>query len=354
MSNSLSKQLRQHNPLPKLMTLVVLGLAVHLMLPQIASLEHSWQTLRSMAVWAVSLAVLMEAFSYISMGFLLKNLIKITGQSVSLLRSTMIYIGGSSVGMVAGGMVGSSAAIFRWINQDDANSDGAVLAGLAPGLLNNIILILVSMIGLVHLILVHDLTSTQLVSFVLMLLILSLILGALVYAVRYRERSTFAVNWLAEHYFTLRRKAYDPNSVNKSMNNLFTAWDTLQKGGWKPVILGAALNVFFDFLCLYFLFIASGHTVSPGLAISGYGLPLLLGKMAFIIPGGVGVVESGMTALYNGLGVPDAVTVVVVLGYRLISFWIPSLLGFPVAVILENLSTKQRKQSKAMLPEAKK
>ena len=206
------------------------------------------------------------------------------------------------------------------------------------------------MIGLVHLILVHDLTNTQLVSFVLMLAILSLILGALVYAVRYRERSTAALNWLAERFNKLRHKAYDPGPVNKTMNNLFTAWDQLKLGEWRPVMLGAALNVFFDFLCLYFLFVAAGHPVSPGLAISGYGLPLLLGKMAFIIPGGVGVVESGMTALYNGLSVPNAVTVVVVLGYRLISFWIPSLLGFPIAVILENLSTKRGKRSKDRSP----
>lgn len=55
--------------------------------------------------------------------------------------------------------------------------------------------------------------------------------------------------------------------------------------------------------------------------LAGYGLPLLLGKIAFVMP--------------NGLGVPDPITVVVVLGYRLISFWIPSLSGFPIAIYLQ-------------------
>jgi hypothetical protein len=58
--------------------------------------------------------------------------------------------------------------------------------------------------------------------------------------------------------------------------------------------------------------------------------------MAFVFPGGIGVVEGGMAALYDGLGVPDPVTVVVVLGYRLISFWLPNLSGFPVAAFLQH------------------
>ena len=97
-------------------------------------------------------------------------------------------------------------------------------------------------------------------------------------------------------------------------------------------------------LTLYFLFIASGDKISFGVLLSGYGLPLLLGKMAFVVPGGVGVVESSMAALYNGLGIPSATTVVVVLGYRLISFWIPSLSGFPIAAYLQ--STQKRNHPK--------
>ena len=109
----------------------------------------------------------------------------------------------------------------------------------------------------------------------------------------------------------------------------------LLAGGWRGPLLGAVLNVAFDMLTLYFLFIAAGHQVSLGVLLTGYGLPLLLGKMAFFIPGGVGVIESTMIGLYNGLGVPDAVTVVVVLVYRVLSFWLPLLIGFPLIIILQ-------------------
>ncbi len=90
-------------------------------------------------------------------------------------------------------------------------------------------------------------------------------------------------------------------------------------------------------LTLYFLFVAAGHTVSPGILLAGYGLPQLLGKVSFL-PGRVGIVEGTMAALYDGLGVPDGVTVVVILTYRVLSFWLPTLLGFPLVPYLQRVS----------------
>jgi hypothetical protein len=41
-----------------------------------------------------------------------------------------------------------------------------------------------------------------------------------------------------------------------------------------------------------------------------------------------------MVALYNSLQVPNEISVVVILGYRLLSFWLPTISGFPVAAYL--------------------
>ena len=68
-------------------------------------------------------------------------------------------------------------------------------------------------------------------------------------------------------------------------------------------------------------------------------MPTLLGKVSFL-PGGVGIVEGTMAVLYDGLGVPNAVTVVVILAYRLISFWLPTLLGFPMVAYLQRVTRR--------------
>ena len=327
--------LMHYRPLQKLGILAILGLAVHLILPQITSLEHSWKVLTTLTPWAVGLAFVAQALSYLGSGYMLQRILGLARQSVKLLHSTLIVLGAASVGMVAGGMVGSAAAIYRWTSQENEHPEEATLASILPSIFNNLVLVLVSLFGLVHLLILHDLSQAQLIGFSAIILILGLVIGAVILSLRHRDQAMAAVLWVAGHLARLRRKPFDPDASRTTTNNLFSAWDSLRSGAWREPALGAVLNVAFDMLTLFFLFVAAGHSVSPGVLLAGYGLPLLLGKMAFVVPGGVGVVEGSMAALYNGLGIPDAITVVVVLGYRLISFWLPSLSGFPIAAYLQ-------------------
>jgi uncharacterized membrane protein YbhN (UPF0104 family) len=52
-----------------------------------------------------------------------------------------------------------------------------------------------------------------------------------------------------------------------------------------------------------------------------------------------------MAALFGGLGVPTNVAVVGVLTYRLISFWLPTAIGIPIAITLQS-----RKKSRVPSP----
>jgi hypothetical protein len=44
--------------------------------------------------------------------------------------------------------------------------------------------------------------------------------------------------------------------------------------------------------------------------------------------------------LYGTLGVPRPITVVVVLAYRLLSFWLPTFVGIALATYFEHSTTK--------------
>ena len=293
-----------------------------------------------MLLWAVGLALLAQILSYLGSGYVIQSLIAITSRRISLARSTAITLAAASIGLVAAGLVGSSAAIYRWVSSKKDNPEGALLAGLLPGLLNNIVLVLASIFGVCHLLIVHELTSAQAIGFGITLALLVIVFASVVLALRYRVKTTEWVVRASERWAGIRRKTFDEALVKKYVQDLFNAWDILHAGGWRKPILGAFLNVLFDMLTLYWLFFAAGHTVSLGTLLTGYGLPLLLGKVAFVIPGGVGVIESSMLALYTGLGVPNNISVVVVLGYRLLSFWIPTLLGFPLVFYFQREASR--------------
>jgi glycosyltransferase 2 family protein len=99
-------------------------------------------------------------------------------------------------------------------------------------------------------------------------------------------------------------------------------------------MVGAILNTSFDMLTLGFLFWATGYRVSVAVLLAGYGIPQILGKFTLIL-GGVGVIETSMVGLYTLLGAPKPIAVVAVLAYRLLSFWIPTLIGVALVPYLE-------------------
>jgi glycosyltransferase 2 family protein len=324
-------------------TLIILGLAAYLLLPQIASLQHSWSVIQGMIWWAVVLAAVAQVFSYLGSGFMLHAILENGRQKLSPWKGALISMASFSIGLVAGGWVGAAAATYGWIHKENNDVNTAALAGTLPPLLNNAVLIAVSLIGTVYLILVHDLGNAQLIEFGVILLLLGLAAAGGVASLRYPETATRLAVWLAGRWAALRRKPFVPEDTVASVRQFIVAWESLRKGRWVRPLLGAIANIGFDMLTLYFLFIAAGHNVSLEILFAGYGLPLILGKMAFLLPGGVGVIEGSMAALYDSLQVPNAISVVVILGYRLFSFWLPTLLGFAAAAYLSGSLSKARR-----------
>jgi uncharacterized protein (TIRG00374 family) len=324
-------------PLRYLPMLILLGLAVHLLIPQLTELEHSLEVVEQMRLWAVGLAILAQMLSYMGAGYLLHTASEVAGSRLTIRRGACITAGASAVGLVAVGMVGSTTATFRWLRGSGVSREGSILASSLPSLFNNLLLAIIAIIGLLHLLIAHDLSTFQAIAFSLILLILVLIIGTVVWGLSHRPWLAARMHRLSQRWAALRRKEYDPSGTQAELDRVFAIWDSLKSGGWRGPMLGAAMTVGFDMLTLYLIFVAAGHAVNPGVLLTGYGLPLLLGKVSFL-PGGVGVVEGTMTALYDSLHVPDGVTVVVILAYRAISFWLPLLLGFLLVPYLQHIT----------------
>jgi len=314
--------------------LIILGLAVHLLIPQITTFEKSWSVLQRMPWWGIGLAFLAQALSYTGAGFILDAIIRNNRLNLGVLKGIAITLASNSIGLVAGGWVGGAAATYGWVRQETKDGNTAALAGTLPSILNNAVLVVIALLGTIHLLVAHDLSKLQLIEFGIIMLVLGLLIFGGVTTFRSQEKLTRLSIWFASRWAKVRRKPYSSESTADSIKQITNTISSLSDGKWLFPLIGAIANIGFDILTLYFMFIAAGYPVSPGVLLAGYGLPLILGKIAFIFPGGVGVIEGSMVALYDGLQVPDEVSVVVILGYRLISFWLPSLIGFAVAAFL--------------------
>ena len=245
MNNILGFIRKNKKTLTNIGVLIVIGLAVYLLLPQLIAIENSWQVLLNLFPWAVAIAFLAQVLSYFGNGFLLQKTLEITRHVVSIFRSTLIVLGAASISLIAGGTVGSSAAIFQWTRGEKGSVGGSTLASLLPSLFNTLILVIFSIFGLIHLILVHDLSTIQFIGFSVTLLFLGVFIAIAIFASRYRKRASTAILWITRQLARLNKKYLDPQLVNIEVEKIFIAWDELWKGKWHLLILGAFFECVF-------------------------------------------------------------------------------------------------------------
>jgi hypothetical protein len=322
--------------------LVLLGLAVYLVVPQLTDLQESARVLRTMRPWAVGLAILSEILSYVALGFMMKRIVGLTGQHLSLHRAFGVTLASGAVGLIAGGLVGIGGSSFRWLRDAGIRAEGALLAGWLPTLLNAGTIGAFALIGMVELVLFQRLSTALWIAFGLSLGLLLGVGGAVLWASKHREPAKrILARWQAG-WARLWKKEPDPEPLMTTVDRLFDALHVLKTRGWKAPVAGAAVGVLLDMGAMFWLYVAARNLVTPGKLLSGYALPLLIGKVA-VIPGGIGLVEGTMIALYDGFGVPSATAVVVVMAYRVIAFWMPNLLGFCIIPLLQ-IPTKRTGQ----------
>jgi putative heme transporter len=107
------------------------------------------------------------------------------------------------------------------------------------------------------------------------------------------------------------RLMYERNLLRRSLG-----------GAWPQAVATAAGRWIFDFLCLYAALLAVGARPPLFVALLAYCAAQLLGQLP-LTPGGLGVVEAGLTGTLAIAGVPAAPAALATLAYRLASFWLP-------------------------------
>jgi len=95
---------------------------------------------------------------------------------------------------------------------------------------------------------------------------------------------------------------------------------------WKAAMLLSSGRLAFDFGTLLATIRATGAKPAPSLVLLAYAVAGLLALIP-ITPGGIGIVEAGLSALLILAGVPGGDAVVATLAYRIISYWLPIVVG---------------------------
>ncbi len=92
-----------------------------------------------------------------------------------------------------------------------------------------------------------------------------------------------------------------------------------------PYLLGAIAWWGFDIAVLWACFHAFGAAPPQAVIVMAYFVGMLANTLP--LPGGIGGVDGGMIGAFSAFGVPVDVSIVAVLAYRAIAFWLPTLPG---------------------------
>jgi uncharacterized protein (TIRG00374 family) len=95
---------------------------------------------------------------------------------------------------------------------------------------------------------------------------------------------------------------------------------------WRAATLLSSGRLAFDYATLLFTIRATGARPQPALVLLAYSVARLLALIP-VTPGGLGIVEAGLSGLLILAGVQGGDAVVATLGYRVISYWLPILAG---------------------------
>lgn len=317
----------------RLFLLLFVGVSLYFLLPRLAAMQHGFAALSGLSIPFVMLAVAAQVLSYLGNGYLIRSVVKVQSQPVSVFDGALVTLAANSVGTLGGGALGTAGMTYLWLRRRGVNRGAAGLGGWIPIFLNLAVLALVSLAGLFVLIYLKKSSTVLAAGLTMVIFVLLLGFGTLLWSLTHREKLHGLATGIAKFIAKIRRKPVDHSKIESVVVHLLEGWDVLVRGGWRSPVLGAVLNTGFDMLTLGLLFRAASYRADASILLAGYGVPQLLGKSTVIL-GGAGVVEAGMAALYVVLGVPRAIAIVAVLGYRLLSFWLPTLIGILLVPLL--------------------
>ncbi len=302
---------------------LVFGITIYLVFPSLVAVFSSFPKLTSLEPIWFTLALAFEVASFVCTIALQRIALRTT----AWYSVTTSQLAGNAISLVVpGGAAVGAATQFRMLNKA-GNDTTTTVGGLTAFSLLNIAGLLALPIFVLPAILAgtpiaHGLFTTALLglgAFVLFSGFAAAVLlldgpvrwaGRVVQAARNRwRRHADPMTDLPE------RLVRERNSIREVLGQR-----------WKAASLLSSGRLFFDFWCLLATIRATGAKPNASLVLLAYAVAGLL-KLIPITPGGLGIVEAGLSGLLILAGVPAGAAVVATLAYRIISYWLPILVG---------------------------
>jgi len=318
--------------------LTVTGVGLYIVAPSLLTLFGAWPRLRDVQPWWFVVLVALEACSMASLWWLTRLALTPdagAGPDDPVVPrkshvgwgavATAQLAGNAASKVVPGGPATGGVVQARLLIQAGQPPAAVASALTAVGLLTTGVLLLLPVLTVPALIIGPPPDRQLQLGLLVSLLLAVLIVGLGVTALTWHgvlERVGRAVGY-AIHVV---RRAVTPQSVATSLVSQRDRVATAFEGHWWRAVFASAANRMFDYAALVAALVAFGARARPSEVLLAYVVAQALALIP-ITPGGLGFVESGLTAFLVLIGISADTALIATLLYRLVSFWLPIPVG---------------------------
>jgi uncharacterized protein (TIRG00374 family) len=321
---------------PRAVALTLTGCGLYIVMPSLLTFFGSWPRLAEVdLLWFVLLGLL-ELGSFAALWWLTRMalspdpaLAELPDEPPPPARwasvATAQLAGNAASKVVPGGPAAGGVVQGSLLVRD--GQPGAVVASALAGvgLLTTAVLLLLPVLT-VPALLIGPPPAEQLRWGLLVSLILAVVLVALGVAALTWPRSVSVTGRLIGRIVHPVKRSVTPARVANLLLAQRARVRAVFSGRWMRAIFAAAANRMFDYAALVAALTAFDAHARPAEVLLAYVVAQAL-TMVPITPGGLGFVESGLTALLVVIGVSADTAVVGTLLYRLVSYWLPIPVG---------------------------
>ncbi len=312
----------------------VLGLLALAGLFAVADTRELWSVLTGVSGWRLTLPILCMLASYLTMARSYQGISRAAGCPVRLTDMLKITFVANAVNYLVStaGLSGFGVRMY-FFTRLGIPSQTAIVISLAQTFLTNCTLLAFLLAGFAYVLASSSLPPSALIVVTTLLVAFSacaVLAAALLCHPRLRRRGLF---WLAQVAHWALHRLWPHRAPART--HIWRYQFNLNRGigfllARKRAMLGPFFYIMLDWLCTIFIlhtaFYAVHYAIPIGRTIVGFAVGMLL-SLASLIPGGLGVVEASMAAVFASMQVPFETAVVAVLIFRVAYYVLPLLIS---------------------------
>jgi uncharacterized protein (TIRG00374 family) len=318
--------------------LAVLGAALLIFLVARADLDQLVRTARGIAPTLLMLPALATLGSYLTMAWSYQGIASAAGYTVPFFEMCRITLVANTANYLlsTGGLSGFALRMYLF-RRRGIPTGSAVLISLVQTLLTNLVLLIFVAWGFILLLFSHNLVGRDLLAAGVLLVGFCVVVITACLALlqrKWRRGLLYTITRLVDRLLERLAPHRKPprSKLIRFQHNLNVGLDFLLQ---RPHDMLAptfyiVLDWLFTLLVLYSAFMAIGSPIAMSHVVAGFAIGMFF-SIASLVPGGLGIMDGSMAAVFVMLGVQFEHAVVAILIFRATYYGLPILASLVLA-----------------------